>query len=321
MRNMDLIGKKKYFFAFSILLTIIGLIGFFVNGVQLDMQFQGGTVIKLEMLNNDYVASDAEKIVNAETGKQVSAQKLQTFGTESTSVYILMVSISSDQALSSSEVNNIVNLLTEKMEVNKDATPEIQYVEPLIGREMLNNGIKAIIWACILMIIYIWYRFRTMAHAGLSAGLTAVMGLVHDAAIMLTVYIVFRIPLNESFIAAILTILGYSINDTIIIYDRIRENTGLMKKTPIAELVNKSILQTLTRSINTVLTVLICIIVIFIFATVNNIQSIKDFSFPLIIGITSGCYSSIFISSPLWVLWKEYQGKKKVVAVKPARSR
>lgn len=148
--------------------------------------------------------------------------------------------------------------------------------------------------------------------SGLSAGVMAVLALLHDAAIMLSVYTVFRIPLNDSFIAAVLTILGYSMNDTIIIYDRIRENSNLLRKVPIAELVNKSILQTLARSINTVVTVLICVTTVYVFAVYHNIKSIQDFSLPLIVGITSGCYSSIFIASPLWVMWRQSKSKKKV---------
>ena len=157
--------------------------------------------------------------------------------------------------------------------------------------------------------------------SGLSAGIMAVLALLHDALIMLSVYTIFQIPLNESFIAAVLTVIGYSMNDTIIIYDRVRENSNLLRRTPIAELVNQSIVQTLNRSINTVVTVLISIITVYMFARFYNIPSIENFSFPLIIGIVSGCYSSIFIASPLWVIWKEGQAKrKKTVKGKPARA-
>jgi preprotein translocase subunit SecF len=116
--------------------------------------------------------------------------------------------------------------------------------------------------------------------------------------------------MNESFYCGHLTILGYSMNDTVIIYDRVRENSSLLRKMPIAELVNRSILQTLNRSINTVVTVLISILTVFIFASVYKIHSVTEFTFPLLIGITSGCYSSIFIASPLYVMWKEYKAKR-----------
>jgi preprotein translocase subunit SecF len=138
---------------------------------------------------------------------------------------------------------------------------------------------------------------------------------------MLAVYTIFKLPVNESFIAAVLTILGYSMNDTIIIYDRIRENSNQLRRMPIGELVNRSIIQTLNRSINTIVTVLICLISMLVFSLVYNITSITDFILPLIVGIVSGCYSSIFIASPLWILWKESKQKKKIkTKQKPARA-
>lgn len=320
MKNIDLIGKKYYFFAFSILLTLIGVIGFIANGIQLDLQFQGGTVIQMQMQDDKFDATKAEQVVQQLVNRKAVAQKMKTLnGDKGAQVDILSVSIASAQTLTSDEVNTVIDgLKKEFSNINSNEQIVIQNIQPLIGKEMLNNGIKAIIWACILMIVYIWWRFRTMANSGLSAGFTAVFGLLHDALIMLSVYIIFKIPLNESFIAAVLTILGYSINDAIVIYDRIRENTTLLRKQPIAAIVNTSILQTFTRSVNTGMCTLICIIVILIFASVNNIQSLKEFSFPMLVGIISGTYSSIFISSPLWVLWKEHQDKKRI-AVKAVR--
>ncbi|MBZ4644832.1 MAG: protein-export rane protein SecF [Clostridia bacterium] len=155
--------------------------------------------------------------------------------------------------------------------------------------------------ASILMLIYITFRFE------FKSGVAAVIAMIHDVLVMLTVYAVFRIPINTSFIAAILTILGYSINDTIIVFDRIRENRKYMKKEEFSNVVNKSIWQTMARSINTSLTTLLTITVLYIL----GVQSIKDFAFPLIVGIVSGTYSSIFIASPIWVMWREWEAKKK----------
>jgi preprotein translocase subunit SecF len=164
----------------------------------------------------------------------------------------------------------------------------------------------------LVIILYVWWRFKAVN--GLSAGIFGVVALIHDVLIMVAVYIIFKIPLNESFIAATLTVIGYSMNDTVIIYDRIRENNRLLKKTAIAELVNRSVVQTLNRSINTVVTTLISIIIVFIFASINNIQSLREFTFPLIIGFASGVYSSIFIAGALYVDWMEHKEKKKLAA-------
>jgi preprotein translocase subunit SecF len=178
----------------------------------------------------------------------------------------------------------------------------------------MQNGIRAILIAFVLIILYVWVRFKVMS--GLSAGVFAVVGVLHELLVMVSVYLIFQLPLNESFIAAILTVVGYSMNDTIIIYDRIRENSKLLRKVPLPELVNQSIMQTLNRSINTVVTSLIAITTVFIFAKIYGISSIEEFSFPLIIGIATGCYSSIFIASPLYVMFKESQKKSKVKPVK-----
>jgi preprotein translocase subunit SecF len=212
------------------------------------------------------------------------------------------------QTLTVEEQNKIMEVVGKDFGIKKDSQPEIRNVDPFIGKELRNNALKAALVAALLIIVYVGIRFRVMS--GISAGVMGVLALFHDVLLMLAVYTVFDIPMNESFIAAVLTILGYSMNDTIIIYDRIRENSSMLRKMPIAELVNRSIIQTLNRSINTVLTVLISILTIYIFAYVNKIHSVTEFTFPLLVGIASGCYSSIFIASPFYVMWKEHKAKK-----------
>jgi preprotein translocase subunit SecF len=187
--------------------------------------------------------------------------------------------------------------------------------------DQINNKIKAVIISSILIILYIWWRFQVMS--GLSAGVTAVLALLHDVAIMISVYLLFRIPWNESFIAAILTILGYSMNDTVIIYDRIRENSKAIKKVGLVVLTNRSINETLSRTINTMLTTFIAIMTVYVFAVVNNIRSIEEFALPLVVGMVSGSYSSIFIASPLWVMWKQVKAKNTPAPkdLKPAKGK
>jgi preprotein translocase subunit SecF len=152
--------------------------------------------------------------------------------------------------------------------------------------------------------------------SGLLAGLTAVIALVHDIAIMVSVYAIFNIPVDESFIAAVLTILGYSINDTIVIYDRIRENSKISRKDTIDGLVNKSITQSMSRTINTTVTTVMCVLTIYLFAMYNGIGSIQEFTFPILIGLIAGTYSSIFIASPLWVVFRQREARKKAGAAK-----
>jgi preprotein translocase subunit SecF len=126
---------------------------------------------------------------------------------------------------------------------------------------------------------------------------------------MFGVYIVLGLPLNDIFIATVLTVIGYSINDTVIIYDRIRENTRIMQKSDLGSIVNVSIHQSLSRSINTMVTTLICIAVLLVFSSANNIDSLYNFSFSLLLGVITGVYSTVFIASPLWLVWKERKQK------------
>ncbi len=322
---IDLIGKRNYFFGLSIIIILIGVVAYFINGLHLDIQFKGGSIVDIQIENGIYNTTKAEKVaakavevVKKSINMDATAQISQTVDPDSDKK-IEMLSVSISSALTEDQQNKLFTALRGEKEcyVKANANISVNNVQPFIGREILNKGLLAVFWASLLIILYIWWRFQVMS--GLSAGIMAVIALLHDILIMLAVYVIFKIPMNEAFIAAVLTVLGYSMNDTIIIYDRIRENSNLLRKVPVAELVNKSIIQTLNRSINTVLTVVICIVTVYVFASINNIQTIKDFALPLIIGISSGCYSSIFIASPLWVMWRQFQSKKKVTS-KPANA-
>ena len=316
---IDLIGKKNYFFAFSLLILLTGVVFYFINGFKLDIQFQGGTIIQVQMPDDTFDTSKAEEIVKNTINKTATAQKSSTYNAEDTAnkMHLLVLNIASQNTLNESERTKVIDALKAEFSVKPDAQINVNSIEPFIGDEIKVNALKAVFWASLIIILYVWWRFKVMS--GLPAGVMAIVALLHDILIMLTVYAIFKIPLNDSFVAAVLTVIGYSMNDTIIIYDRIRENSKLLRKVPVGELVNKSVVQTLNRSINTVVTVLICIVTVFVFASIHNIQSIKDFTLPLIVGISSGMYSSIFIASSLYVLWMERKGKKKITS-KPAKA-
>lgn len=182
--------------------------------------------------------------------------------------------------------------------------------KPHIGKKALENSAIAIIFSAVFIVLYIWIRFSVLS--GLSAGISAVLALVHDVLMVLFVFGIFRIPLNDAFVAVTLTIIGYSINDTIVLYDRIRENMQLdiERKEPVADLVDRSITETIGRSVNTAFTTVLCVSIVFIFAAVYNIESIKVFSLPMLVGMICGCYSSVCIAGPLWVTWKEHKRKR-----------
>jgi len=305
---VDLIGKKNYFFALSIILILAGVVGFIMNGgFKLDISFEGGTILEMHMPNGDFDTDKVSEIVKTKINKEVTSSKSKD---TARNIDILTINVSKENTLTGEEQTKVIDAIRAEYNVKQDSELYVQKVEPFIGAEILSNGLKAVFWSSILIILYVWARFRVMQ--GLSAGVFAVVGLLHDVLIMLAVYAVFQIPLNENFIAAILTIIGYSMNDTIIVYDRIRENKRLLAKKPIGELVNESIIQTLSRSINTGICVLISLITVYAFAAYNNIDSITEFAFPLIIGIASGCYSSLCITSPLFVMWGQHSVNKKV---------
>ncbi len=325
---VDLMGKKFYFFALSIVIILAGIVGYIVNGLQLDIQFQGGTIVQLPVtsdhLNELYkgdsidtiknkVIDRSQKITTDTVNKIATAQLSTTYNSSNASqdLQIITIKIANEQgSLKDADLSKLTDNLKKEFKLPDNTLVGQENVDPSIGKELLSNGLQALLWSSLLIIIYIWWRFKVMS--GPSAGVMAVLAMVHDIFIMLAVYTIFKIPVNESFIAAILTILGYSMNDTIIIYDRIRENSNQLRRMPIGELVNRSIIQTLNRSINTIVTVLICLISMLVFSMYYNITSIIDFILPLIVGIVSGCYSSIFVASPLWILWKESQQKKKI---------
>ena len=306
---IDIVKNKKYSFALSIMIMVIGIVFLIINGVTLTYSLEGGTQIR-QMENDDYNANDVAAMITQLTGKTVSTQKLQTYNPDDADdkIDILMFRVSKEDTLTDVEINTVIDSLKENFNVKEGAEMQLESVEPFIGIEMLKHALLAIIVSFLLVMVYVWVRFKIMG--GLAAAVTSVIALVHDVAFMFFVYVIFRIPLNDVFVAAILTILGYSLNDTIILYDRIRENSRLLSKLSYAELVNRSTAETISRTINTGITTLISVLTLYVFALANNIESLVNFSFPLLIGMISGIYSSVFIASPLWVIWKERTHKK-----------
>jgi preprotein translocase subunit SecF len=315
---VDLMGKKNYFFALSILILLAGVVGYFINGLQLDIQFQGGTIMQVEMPDDTFDTERAADIVMEAIGKKAIVQKSSTINVENREdkIDLMVLNIGSRDTLDEDERTKVLDALKAEFKFEKENVT-LQSVEPFIGNEIRTKALYAVLCSSVLIILYVWWRFRTMH--GLSAGICAVVALIHDVMVMFAVYIIFRLPLNESFIAAALTIIGYSINDTVVIYDRIRENSRLAKKMPVRELVNKSVLQSLSRSVNTSITTLISVMTLYIFAVAFNIQSIREFALPMAAGIISGVYSTLFIASPLYMMWQESKTKKKI-SRKPAKA-
>ncbi len=301
--NFDFIGKRKLFFTISIVLVAFSILSTFIFGVDLDIQFKGGTIITYVYdgdLDCDSFVNDAKEIlggagVKYTTGVDFSSGKSN-----------IQLSLTSTSGLSSDKQFELTNALTEKYAENNIDLIESSDVSPSSGREFFLKCIVAVILSSIVLIIYIAVRFKKIG--GWLAGICAIIALLHDCIIVYGTFIVCGMPINANFMAVVLTILGYSINNTIVIYDRIRENSKLYgKKMPREENVNLSINQSLTRSINTSLTTVVAMLAVTIVAAVYGVTSIISFSLPVMVGMIAGTYSSVCLVS---VLWSYFEGKK-----------
>lgn len=203
--------------------------------------------------------------------------------------------------LDAKQASDVKQALADKLGAIKVISED--KVSATVGSELLGSSLQALLIAAVLMLIYISFRFELLS------GLSAVLALVHDVLVMLSMYAIFRLPVNTSFIAAMLTIIGYSINATIVIFDRVRENTKYLKKETFSNIVNTSIWQSMGRSVNTSVTTLITIVMVYIL----GVTSVREFALPIIIGIVCGTYSSIFLAGSFWCLLR---GKKADVKVK-----
>ncbi|PRR81222.1 protein translocase subunit SecD [Clostridium vincentii] len=286
-----LMEKTKIWFVMSSIVIIIG-IGFMIfRGFNVGIDFNGGTQVVIQ-LNEDFNKEEVDTIAEKYTDDFVS-------NTVEGSQYQIK-----SGSLDSQNVSDLVNELKSTYELGETPLVSQNEIGASIGNDLKRNSIISLGVAFIAMLIYIAIRFE------MKFGIAALIAIFHDILLTLSFYAIFNIQVNTPFIAAILTIIGYSINDTIVIFDRIRENSKTMRRKSETEIANVSVTQTMTRSINTTLTTLVTIVAVNIF-----VPAVREFATPLIIGIAAGAYSSIFIASPFWVILKKKK-KHKVIEVK-----
>lgn len=304
-KPLAIVKNRKRFFAFSTVILIAIVVVSLIFGVQMDVQFKGGAIITYSY-NGDLDTSAAQSVIN-ETLE--SSATLQTGTNTATGGNTLTITMPGRTTVTVEQIEELTGLLNEELPGSNFAQLEVNNVDPVIGGEFLLKCVVAVLAASILILIYIAFRFRKIG--GWRGGLTAVVALVHDLLLVYGVFVIFRIPLNGNFIAALLTILGYSINDTVVIYDRIRENRALYsRRKPFGDVVNISINQSLTRSVNTTFTTLIALGSVCIFSVVYGLDSIFTFAFPIMVGMISGVYSTVCIAGPLWVAWENKRNNK-----------
>lgn len=298
--SINFIGNRKKFYTFSCALIAVVLVFCGIFGVKMDVEFRGGSMITLAY-EGDADLNDLKSTIGTELGK--SNLTLQT-GSDISGNQTLTVTLPGSDTLTTEQLDNLLAALNEQYPDNNFVQNEVSNVDATIGKEFLLKSVVALVAACVLILLYVAYRFRKIG--GLKAGSTAIVALLHDMFVVFGVFVLLRIPLNGNFIAALLTILGYSINDTVVIYDRIRENSALYgkKQMSLAELVNLSVNQSFARSLMTSITTCLALGVVCVVSVIYRLDSIYSFAFPLLFGMVSGVYSTICIATPLWVDWK-----------------
>ena len=298
--SINFIGNRKKFYTFSCALIAVVLVFCGIFGVKMDVEFKGGSMITLAY-EGDADLNDLKSTIGTELGK--SNLTLQT-GSDVSGNQTLTVTLPGSDTLTTEQLDNLLTAMNEQYPDNNFVQNEVSNVDATIGKEFLLKSVVALVAACVLILLYVAYRFRKIG--GLKAGSTAIVALLHDMFVVFGVFVLLRIPLNGNFIAALLTILGYSINDTVVIYDRIRENSALYgkKQMSLAELVNLSVNQSFARSLMTSITTCLALGVVCVVSVIYRLDSIYSFAFPLLFGMVSGVYSTICIATPLWVDWK-----------------
>ena len=308
--HINFIGNRKKFYTFSCALIAIVLVFCAVFGVKMDVEFKGGSMVTLSYEGDVDLPS-----LKSEIGSQLGQcdLSLQT-GSDISGNQTLTVTLPGSQTLTTEQLDDMLTAINEAHPENNFEQNEVSNVNATIGKEFLFKSLVALVAACVLILAYVAFRFRKIG--GLKAGSTAIVALLHDMFVVFGVFVILRIPLNGNFIAAVLTILGYSINDTVVIYDRIRENSALYSKKQmgLAELVNLSVNQSFSRSLMTSITTCLALGVVCVVSVIYRLDSIYTFAFPLLFGMVSGVYSTICIATPLWVDWKS----KKKAAKKEA---
>lgn len=302
--HINFSGNLKKYLIFSGIIIAVILLATAVFKVELDIQFRGGSIITYSYVGE--LDSRFDDVVGSELpGSTVQFSSDLNSGTQTA-----VITLPGTESLDADALNDFSDHLRAEFGDNNLEILEITNVDATMGKEFLQKSVCALILAVILMLLYVAWRFRKIG--GFSAGAMGIVALLHDCIVLFGVFVICRIPINSNFIAGILTIIGYSLNDTIVIYDRIRENRRIYgSQKPIAETVTLSINQSLIRSINTTVTTVMAMLVVTIVAAVYQVESILSFSLPLIVGLVSGTYSSVCLAGPLWVKWQERKEKQK----------
>lgn len=295
---MNIIGKKNWYFIISLIIIIPGIVSLTLFGLRRAIDLTGGSRLELKFQST---MGNPRSVINT----ILREQGIEAFSIQEARGNVFIIRT---KPLDQNIHQEIENAIQKKFPGMKELSFET--VGPTIGRETTTNAIKAVILACILIVLYIAWSFRKVPKPASSFrfGICAIVALIHDVLVVVGAFSLFghffAVEIDSLFVTALLTIIGFSVHDTIVVFDRIRENLKRMPDLPFPQVVNESILQTLGRSLNTSLTVLLVLFALLLFGG----ESTRWFVVALLIGVASGTYSSIFNASPLLVVWHEWRG-------------
>lgn len=308
--NIKFYQHRKVYLTISLAIFAVGLLFNLIFGVELDIDFRGGALVQYSY-TGEVDQETVDQAIEDAIGRTVSVSITDGIGgTGNADSKSLTVSLSGSDGISLDEQKAIASELSKAYPDSEFEVIQSSSVPPTMGAKFFAKCLVAVALAAVLLVIYVALRFRKIG--GMSAGVMAVVALLHDVLMVYFTFVIFRFPIDDNFIAVVLTILGYSLNDTIVVYDRVRENRKIMgPKVEYELLMDTSINQTLTRSIYTSVCTFLAVTVVFIVGAVYGLSSVTTFALPMMIGIVTGCYSSVCLAGPLYVMWQNHKLKKR----------
>lgn len=299
-KQFDFIGKRRVILAISVALFVLGIVLSFVIGVDMDISFKGGTLVKYSYTGTVDLSA-VQALANDKMGSGTTVELTRNGDTQ-------IISMTRADVLTPEQQDALLEAFQTQFKDNKIESVQVNSLEASMGRSFFVKCLVAVALAAVFLIVYVGLRFRKIG--GFSAGVMAVYALLNDLMVAYLAFVIFRIPLNDNFVAVILTILGYSLNDTIVIFDRIRENRAKMGKEPIDNIVNLSLNQTIGRAISTSISTVIAITCVAVVALIMDLDSVLSFAVPMLFGLISGSYTSIFLCTPVWAQWVKHSEKR-----------
>lgn len=299
-KSFDFIKSRKTCVIISLCIFAVGILFNIIFGTRMSITFRGGTLIQYSFTGDvdmDTLQATAQEILGSD-----ATAEIENYNNND------VVSVTLPSEISLETQQNLNERLEKDFADNELTQVRSNSLAAPMGRQFFIKCLVAILLAAVFLLVYVGFRFRRIG--GLSAGAFALLALAHDLLICYFVFVIFRIEIDDNFVAVMLTLLGYSLNDTIVIFDRIRENRRRHKNTSISDVVNLSINQSFSRTLITAVAVFVAIATVVVVGLVMRIDSILSFALPMLFGVASGFYSSVFLSAPLWALWQERKAAK-----------